>query len=114
MIFYEAPHKLKNTLNDMYKYFGNRNISLCRELTKIHEESIAFTLASGLAGEKRGEYVLLVEGAGEKQNPLCALSEREHILHYMRAGVEKKEALKKAAKDRGVSKSDLYPFAIDL
>ncbi|MBQ9730035.1 MAG: 16S rRNA (cytidine(1402)-2'-O)-methyltransferase [Clostridia bacterium] len=114
LAFHSAPQDIDRDVKSLYEVFGDRNAVAVREITKIHEESIAFTLASGLAGEKRGEYVLLVEGAGEKQNPLCALSEREHILHYMRAGVEKKEALKKAAKDRGVSKSDLYPFAIDL
>jgi 16S rRNA (cytidine1402-2'-O)-methyltransferase len=85
-----------------------------REITKIHEEATPFRLAEGLAGEKRGEYVLVVSGAEEKESPLNALSEVEHIKHYMAAGFDKKEALKKAAKDRGVSKSDLYPFSIDL
>ena len=64
--------------------------------------------------EKRGEYVLVVEGASGKENPLCALSETEHILHYMRLGYDKKEALKLAAKDRGVPKSALYPFSVNL
>ena len=58
--------------------------------------------------------MLVVEGATEKESPLNALSEKEHIQHYMAAGLDKKEALKRAAKDRGVSKSELYPFAIDL
>ena len=58
--------------------------------------------------------MLVVEGASAKENPLNALSEKDHILHYINAGFEKKEALKKAAKDRGVSKSELYPFSIDL
>ena len=85
-----------------------------REITKIHEESVPFLLSQGLPGEKRGEYVLVVEGAAKAENPFCALSEREHILHYMRLGYDKKEALKKAAKDRGVSKSALYSFSVDL
>jgi 16S rRNA (cytidine1402-2'-O)-methyltransferase len=85
-----------------------------REITKLHEETVNFTLSQGLAGEKRGEYVLVVEGAREQESPLNALSEIEHIRHYMAAGLDKKEALKRAAKDRGVSKSVLYPFAIDL
>ena len=85
-----------------------------REITKIHEESTPFLLSEGLNGEKRGEYVLIVEGAKEKENPLNGLSETEHIRYYMEQGLDKKEALKRAAKDRGVSKSVLYPFAIDL
>ena len=58
--------------------------------------------------------VLVVAGAEKRENPLCALTEKEHILHYMRAGYEKKEAVKMAAKDRGVTKSELYPFSVDL
>ena len=80
----------------------------------MHEQASPFRLSEGLAGEKRGEYVLVVEGAKEGESPLNALSEQEHIRHYMAAGLDKKEALKRAAKDRGVTKSALYPFAIDL
>ena len=98
----------------MYEVFGERKAVAVREITKLHEESTEFMLSQGLDGEKRGEYVLLVEGAKEGENPLNALSEQEHIRHYMAAGLPKKDALKKAAKDRGVSKSDLYPFAVDL
>ena len=98
----------------MYEVFGERRAAAVREITKIHEETQSFLLSEGLAGEKRGEYVLVVEGATEKESPLNALSEKEHIQHYMAAGLDKKEALKRAAKDRGVSKSELYPFAIDL
>ena len=98
----------------MYEVFGDRPAAAVREITKIHEEAVNFTLKEGLAGEKRGEYVLVVAGAEEKESPLNSLSEVEHIKHYMAAGLDKKEALKRAAKDRGVSKSELYPFAIDL
>ena len=98
----------------MYEVFGDREASAVREITKLHEESVCFRLSEGYQGEERGEFVLLVEGAKEGENPLNALSEKEHILHYMRAGLDKKEAVKKAAKDRGVSKSDLYPFSVDL
>ena len=98
----------------MYEVFGDRPACAVREITKLHEEAQPFTLKEGLEGQKRGEYVLVVGGAEEKESPLNALSEKEHIQHYMAAGLDKKEALKKAAKDRGVSKSELYPFAIDL
>ena len=98
----------------MYEAFGERRAAAVREITKIHEECTAFRLSEGLPGEKRGEYVLVVAGAEKRENPLCALTEKEHILHYMRAGYEKKEAVKMAAKDRGVTKSELYPFSVDL
>ena len=98
----------------MYEVFGDRAACAAREITKLHEEAVSFRLAEGLRGEKRGEYVLVVEGAKERENPLNALSEQEHIRHYIAEGLDKKEALRRAAKDRGVSKSVLYPFALDL
>ena len=114
LAFHSAPQDVDKDIRAMYEVFGDRNAAAVREITKLHEEASNFTLAQGLAGEKRGEYVLLVEGVKESVSPLCSLSEKEHIQHYMAAGLDKKEALKRAAKDRGVSKSVLYPFAIDL
>ncbi len=114
LLFHSAPQDVDKDIQAMYEVFGDRNAAAVREITKIHEEGVNFRLAEGLTGEKRGEYVLVVEGEGEKESPLNALSEVEHIKHYMAAGLDKKEALKRAAKDRGVSKSDLYPFSIDL
>lgn len=114
LAFHSAPQDVDKDVSAMYETFGNRRAAAVREITKMHEETEWFSLAEGLPGEKRGEYVLIVEGAGERENPLNALSEKEHIRHYMSAGLEKKEALKRAAKDRGVSKSELYPFALDL
>ncbi len=114
LVFHSAPQDVDKDIAAMYEIFGERNAAAVREITKIHEEAVNFPLSVGLAGEKRGEYVLLVEGAKEGESPLNALSEKEHIRHYMAAGLDKKEALKRAAKDRGVSKSDLYPFSIDL
>lgn len=114
LAFHSAPQDVDKDVKAMFEVFGERKAVAVREITKIHEESRAFNLSEGLTGEKRGEYVLLVEGATEKENPLNALSEVEHIKHYIDMGLDKKEALKKAAKDRGVSKSDLYKFAIDL
>ena len=114
LCFHSAPQDVDKDIKAMYEVFGERKAAAVREITKIHEESVTFMLSEGLVGEKRGEYVLLVEGAKEKENPLCELTEKEHIEYYMNQGLEKKEALKRAAKDRGVSKSDLYKFAIDL
>ena len=114
LLFHVAPQDLDGDIRALYETLGDRRAAAVREITKIHEESVPFMLSQGLPGEKKGEYVLVVEGANNAENPLCALSEREHILHYIRLGYEKKEALKRAAKDRGVSKSTLYPFSLDL
>ena len=114
LAFHSAPQDVDKDIKAMYETFGERNAAAVREITKLHEETVRFRLSEGLAGEKRGEYVLVVEGAKQQESPLNALSETEHIRHYMAAGLDKKEALKRAAKDRGVSKSVLYPFAIDL
>ncbi len=121
MIFYEAPHKLRATLADMEEVFGkDRRISLCRELTKLNEEVIRTTLSAALSyyeeKEPRGEYVLIIEGAaddeGDTENPLNALSPEEHVRHYTDAGLPKMDAIKAAARDRGISKSEMYKLLI--
>ena len=118
LIFYEAPHKLKATLSDMCEIFGKeRKISLCRELTKLNEEIQRTTLGEATAyyssHEPRGEYVLVVEGftgvtIDDETQGLLLLSPEEHVEHYVMNGLSKMDATKKAAKDRGMSKSDLY------
>ncbi len=118
MIFYEAPHKLKNTLLDMCAAFGeDRKIALCREITKINEETIRLTLGDAVKlydqSEPRGEYVLVVAGfdgvnISDETEALLALSPEEHVQKYIDRGMTKMEATKLAAKDRGMSKSELY------
>ena len=118
LIFYEAPHKLRATLADMAEAFGNeRRISLCRELTKLNEEIKRTTIGEAIAyydaNEPRGEYVLIVEGfSGEivddSVSELLSLSPEEHVERYIAEGMAKMDAIKKAAKDRGMSKSELY------
>ena len=116
VIFYEAPHKLKATLADMVEAFGeDRRISLCRELTKLNEEVIRTTVGKAneyySENEPRGEYVLVVEGGTEKpkeDEALASLSPEEHIAHYAALGLSRMDAIKAAAKDRGMSKSELY------
>lgn len=118
MIFYEAPHKLKSTLSDMYKAFGDRKIAICRELTKIHEEVLRLTLESAISyyeeNAPRGEYVLVVEGKNpedlkkEKTDEWVKLSIEEHVKMYIDKGFDEKEALRNVAKDRGVSRRDIY------
>ena len=112
LIFHCAPQDVDGDIAAMYEVFGDRLACAVREITKIHEDSLSFTLAAGLAGEKRGEYVLLVSGAQAAENPLNALPEREHIEYYMAQGMDKKEALNRAARDRGVPKSALYKFTV--
>jgi 16S rRNA (cytidine1402-2'-O)-methyltransferase len=114
LCFHVAPQDVDRHISSCYEVFGERNACAVREITKVHEEAISFKLSQGLEGEKRGEYVIIIEGAKEADNALNSLSEKEHILYYMNQGMDKKDAVKQAAKDRGVSKSQLYKFSIDL
>lgn len=112
LAFYSAPQDVDDDIALLAEAFGAREACAVREITKVHESVQYFNLSEGLAGEKRGEYVLLVRGAEKRENPLNSLSEEEHIAHYMAQGMSKKDALKAAAKDRGVSKSELYKFTV--
>lgn len=120
MIFYEAPHKLRATLDDMLEAFGkDRKISLCRELTKLNEDTERTTLEGAVntyqEREPRGEYVLVVEGGcaqATEENPLLSLSPEDHVAHYEQLGMKRMDAIKAAAKDRGMSKSDFYKLII--
>ena len=118
LIFYEAPHKLKLTLDLMFTVFGNRKITLCRELTKINEEINRTTIEEAVdlykSKEPRGEYVLIVEGAASKiSNDWENLSIDEHIAFYVEnTGISKMDAIKKVAKDRGVPKGEIYKATI--
>lgn len=120
VIFYEAPHKLRATLDDMLDIFGtDRRISLCRELTKLNEEIMRLTLARAVeyysANEPRGEYVLVLEGSknGETDLFFKNMSEKEHVEYYMERGMTKNEAIKAAAKDRGVHKNEVYKKVVE-
>ncbi len=115
-VFYEAPHKLKRTLEDIFEIFGDRRISLCRELTKLNEEVIRTTLSDAIKlyeqCEPRGEYVLVIEGASEEDVSgdafFANMTIEEHLLHYTDMGMSKMDATKAVAKDRGVAKSVIY------
>ncbi len=119
MIFYEAPHKLRVTLADLYKYFGDRKISLCREITKLNEEVCRTTLSEAIKiyeeKEPRGEYVLIVGGA-EKKNSAVEYPEDpvEHVKALMDEGMSKMDAVKAAAKLRGQTKNDIYKLVLDI
>ena len=112
LIFYEAPHKLKNTLDDLYEVLGDRRISLCRELTKIHEEVIRGTISEMIAyyseNTPKGEYVLVVEGAKEEEQKSDITSAAEYARMRISEGVKASEACKEAAKKFGCTKSEIY------
>ena len=114
LLFHCAPQDVDGYVSDLFAAFGERRACAVREITKLHEESVPFLLSEGLPGEKRGEYVLIVEGASPAENPLNALSVGEHVRAYMQQGLDKKEALKRTARDRGISKSEVYREALDL
>ncbi len=113
-VLYEAPHRLRSTLSDMAESLGGeRRVALCRELTKLNEEVLRMTLGEALTyyseREPRGEYVIVLEGATPKEdNALSELSVAEHIRHYTEQGLSEKEAIRAAARDRGVPKNVVY------
>ena len=122
MILHEAPHKLKTTLADLREAFGDdRRISLCRELTKLNEEVLRLTLAEAVAyyeeNAPRGEYVLVVEGAEEGSAAdsvfWADMTVPDHVAYYVEKGMTKKDAIKAAAKDRGVPKNEVYQQVLD-
>lgn len=119
IIIYEAPHHLVRTLQELSDTLGgDRRLTICRELTKRHEEKLQMTLADSLSyyevNEPRGEYVLIIAGRSreemkkEEQAGWEALSLEEHMAHYESQGIDRREAMKRVAKDRGVSKRDIY------
>lgn len=112
LIFYSAPHDVKKDLESIYSVFGDRKAVAVKEITKLHERAERFNLSEGLPAEPKGEYVILIEG-GTKQNQNLNLTEKEHIELYIKQGMDKKDALKAVAKERGVSKSSLYKYTID-
>ncbi len=122
MILHEAPHKLRTTLADLAAAFGGqRRISLCRELTKLNEEVVRTTLQGAIAlyeqKEPRGEYVLVIEGAtvdAEAENTFWqGMSVPEHVQYHINAGMSQKDAIKTAAKERGVHKSEVYAQMVE-
>lgn len=124
LIFYEAPHRLKSTLEFLLTHLGDRNISICRELTKMHEDIKRCTLSEALnfynENSAKGEYVLIIEGKSDEEikNEEMAkwdeVSVEDHIIKYIREGFSKKEAIKMTAKDRNMPKSEIYKFSINL
>ena len=118
VILYEAPHRLLRTLQELYEALGDRRITVCRELTKKHETAFATTLSGAIAHyegqEPKGECVIVMEGRSraemkqEEQQRWEEMSIPEHVAYYETQGQSRKDAMKLAAKDRGVSKREIY------
>ena len=120
LIFYEAPHKLKNTLEIMLEILGDRNIVLARELTKIHEEFIRTKLStiSEQIVDIKGEFVIILEGNDKTKKDieleeLNLKSLEEHYNFYDEKGLDKKEIIKKIAKDRNLNKNEVYQYFLN-
>ena len=117
-VIYEAPHRLRNTLQELLEVLGDRRLSICRELTKKFETVMETTLEDAVRfygeQEPRGEYVLVLEGRShasideEERSRFENMSVQEHVEMYEEQGLNRKDAMKQAAKDRGVSKRDIY------
>ena len=124
IILYEAPHHLIATLEELHEVLGNRSLSLCRELTKKFETIMPTTLEKALdyyeEQDPRGEYVLVIEGKSfaemekEKQESFLEIPIEEHLKRYEETGMDRKEAMKAVAKDRGISKRDVYQYLTGL
>lgn len=118
LIFYEAPHKLCDTLEDMYRFWGDRRIAVCHELTKIHEEFIRTTLSEAVhiyeGTLPKGEFVLVVEGKSqdeldrEEKDSWRSMSVEEHVKMHLSSGLSEKDAIKQTAKERGMRKQEVY------
>ena len=121
LIFYESPHRLKDTLKDMLKILGNRKIALNRELTKKYQEVIREDIETAInifdEKEVKGEFVLIVEGfTGEKtiENTYDDLNDREYVLKLIEEGMTKKDAIKAVCKDRKLKKDVVYKQVLDI
>ena len=124
IIFYESPHRLLSTLSTLMNELGNRRISVCRELTKLHEEIVRGSIEEVIqifsARTVKGEFVLVVEGKTQDEiDKECkdkweSLSIEEHVVAVMNEGLSKKDAIKKVAKERGIQKNEVYKLAIDI
>lgn len=123
IILYEAPHHLKKTLEELFDVLGDRPLTLCRELTKRYETAFQTTLSGAISyyqeNEPKGEFVLVIQGKlqeeliREERKAWESLSLEEHMAHYEEQGISRKEAMKLVAKDRGISKRDVYAALLE-
>lgn len=117
MVFHEAPHKLRVTLSDMLAVLGDRPIALCRELTKLHEQTLRMSLSAAVdyynANEPRGEYVLVVSGREKRTGPAVTLEEGVAMVLQRKAeGLRMKDAVRQVADDTGLNRNELYDAAL--
>lgn len=117
MVFHEAPHKLRTTLDDLYEVFGDRPVALCRELTKLHEETVRTTLEQAAAyyrdNTSKGEYVLVLAGAPPRAADASAPEDGvSRVLQLKAEGLKMKDAVKQAAEETGLSRNELYQAAL--
>lgn len=112
IVLYVAPHDLTKTATTLCEILGDRKVYVVRELTKIHE-SVTITSLANFECEERGEIVMIIDGA-TTQNPLNDLTILEHLKRYIDLGIDKKEAVKKVAQDRGIPKNEVYQQALNL
>lgn len=117
MVFHEAPHKLRPTLSDMLEILGDRPVALCRELTKLHEETMRTTLQGAVdyysSNEPRGEYVLVVGGAQRREGPAMTMAEGvARVLQLRQDGMRMKDAVRQVSADTGLNKNELYDAAL--
>ena len=117
MVFYEAPHKLQRTLQDMLECWGDRKIALCREITKLHEECFRTTLSEAIAHYEehppRGEFVLVIEGCAQVETPVEEADLLAQVQALVEGGMPLMGAVKQVAKANGASKNKLYQEALD-
>ena len=104
---------IEKDFETLLNVFGDREVCVVREITKLHEEKTFTTLKQGYSGDKRGEFVLVLNNV-QSENELNNLSVKEHLLHYMEKGFTKQDAIKFVCSDRGLKKSEVYKVAIDL
>ncbi len=112
IVMYVAPHDLLKTAKFLHEELGDRNVHVCRELTKIHE-CVENTTLANFSAEERGEIVLIVD-ASDGPNPLLELTIEKHIAHYLSIGYDQKAAIKAVAQERNIPKNDVYQIAITL
>ena len=117
MVFHEAPHKLRPTLSDMLEILGDRKVALCREMTKLHEETMRTTLRGAVDYYKehdpRGEYVLVIEGAERQEGPAVTMEDGvARVLALREGGAKMKDAVRQVAGDTGLNKNALYEAAL--
>lgn len=114
LLFYVAPHDLKQTIKELYSELGDRQVCSVRELTKLYEEVEFFNLSDGYPKEPRGEYVIVVKGLKTKINELNDLSILDHYQYYVDLGMSNNDAIKQVAKDMGVAKNVIYNHIVEV